>query len=54
MDCPWTRPIKNAMNRSSNIEVDDFIVDAKFYRRIAQEFATKDRVKIQDIVLTKK
>ena len=58
MDCSWTKPIKNAMNRSSNIEVDDSIVDAKFYRRIAEEFATKDRVidrvKIRDIVLTKK
>jgi hypothetical protein len=54
IDSPLTKPIKNAMNRSSSIAVDDSIIDAKFYRQLAQEFATKDRVKIEDIVLTKK
>jgi hypothetical protein len=53
-DTKWTLPIKNAMNRSSNNEIDDSTPHAIFYRRLAQEFATKDRVKIQDIVLTKK
>ena len=51
VDCDWTKPIKNAMNQ---IEVDDSMLHAKLYRRLAQEFATKDRVKIKDIVLTKK
>jgi hypothetical protein len=54
IDCDWTKPIKNAMNRFSKIEIDDSMLHSKLYRRIAQEFATKDRVKIRDIVLTKK
>jgi hypothetical protein len=53
-DTEWTGLIKNAINRSSNNKIDDSTLHAIFYRRLAQEFATKDRVKIQDIVLTKK
>jgi hypothetical protein len=51
IDCDWTNSIKSAMNQ---INVDDSVLHSKLYRRIAQEFATKDRVKIKDIVLTKK
>ena len=53
-DSRWTLSIKNAMNRSSNNEIYDSTLHARFYRRLAEEFATKDRVKIEDIVLTKK